>query len=112
MSCPTYPHLRCTSHITCTCVGCRVCACSGEVITRAHGDVRDNIGHPSTNGQMVAIDPDGRVIAMHLYDGLIKVWTGVWTGVWAGVWRIAQWRLHDAFTAYVMEHPFNTSIML
>ncbi|GAX83262.1 hypothetical protein CEUSTIGMA_g10688.t1 [Chlamydomonas eustigma] len=44
-----------------------------SVVTRAHGDVRDNIGSPSENGQLAALDPEGRAIAMHLYCGLIKV---------------------------------------
>ena len=43
------------------------------VTTRAHGDVRDNIGAASENGQLAGLDPDGRAIAMHLYSGLVKV---------------------------------------
>jgi len=46
---------------------------SKTVTTRAHGDVRDNIGAPAENGQLASLDPDGRAIAMHLYSGLIKV---------------------------------------
>lgn len=46
---------------------------TGEPITRAHGDVRDQIGVPSQNGQLCMIDPKSRAIAMHLYDGLIKI---------------------------------------
>ncbi len=48
-------------------------ACAGDVVTRAHGDVKDNIGQPCPNGQMAVLDPEGRAIAMHLYNGLVKV---------------------------------------
>ncbi|XP_031130290.1 DNA damage-binding protein 1-like [Ipomoea triloba] len=44
-----------------------------EVITRAMGDVSDRIGRPTDNGQIGIIDPDCRLIGLHLYDGLFKV---------------------------------------
>lgn len=46
---------------------------SGELITRAMGDVSDRIGRPTDNGQIGIIDPDCRLIGLHLYDGLFKV---------------------------------------
>ncbi|KAL1805820.1 hypothetical protein ACET3Z_028888 [Daucus carota] len=46
---------------------------AGEVITRAMGDVSDRIGRPTDNGQIGIIDPDCRLIGLHLYDGLFKV---------------------------------------
>ncbi|KAL9818275.1 putative transcription factor WD40-like family [Arabidopsis thaliana] len=46
---------------------------SSELITRAMGDVSDRIGRPTDNGQIGIIDPDCRVIGLHLYDGLFKV---------------------------------------
>ncbi|CAM8892866.1 unnamed protein product [Rhodiola kirilowii] len=46
---------------------------SSEVITRAMGDVSDRIGRPTDNGQIGIIDPDCRMIGLHLYDGLFKV---------------------------------------
>ncbi len=47
-------------------------------MTRAKGDVQDQIGRPVDNGQMGLIDPDCRLLALHLYDGLLKV--GWWEG--------------------------------
>ncbi|XP_076940007.1 DNA damage-binding protein 1-like [Bidens hawaiensis] len=44
-----------------------------EVVTRAMGDVSDRIGRPTDNGQIGIIDPDCRLIGLHLYDGLFKV---------------------------------------
>ncbi|KAG6419373.1 hypothetical protein SASPL_121593 [Salvia splendens] len=46
---------------------------TGEVITRAMGDVSDRIGRPTDNGQIGIVDPDCRLIGLHLYDGLFKV---------------------------------------
>jgi hypothetical protein len=42
-------------------------------VTRASGDVRDAIGRPVEAGQLAAVDPDCRCIALHLYDGQLKV---------------------------------------
>ncbi|KAK6154837.1 hypothetical protein DH2020_009085 [Rehmannia glutinosa] len=36
------------------------------------GDVSDRIGRPTDNGQIGIIDPDCRLIGLHLYDGLFK----------------------------------------
>ncbi|WOL18645.1 DNA damage-binding protein 1 [Canna indica] len=46
---------------------------TSELITRAMGDVSDRIGRPTDNGQIGIIDPDCRIIGLHLYDGLFKV---------------------------------------
>ncbi|XP_064934363.1 DNA damage-binding protein 1 [Musa acuminata AAA Group] len=46
---------------------------TSELITRAMGDVSDRIGRPTDNGQIGLIDPDCRLIGLHLYDGLFKV---------------------------------------
>ncbi|KAF2317850.1 hypothetical protein GH714_041167 [Hevea brasiliensis] len=46
---------------------------ASELITRAMGDVSDRIGRPTDNGQIGIIDPDCRLIGLHLYDGLFKV---------------------------------------
>ncbi|CAH2078400.1 unnamed protein product [Thlaspi arvense] len=40
---------------------------------RAMGDVSDRIGRPTDNGQIGIIDPDCRLVGLHLYDGLFKV---------------------------------------
>ncbi|KAJ3708399.1 hypothetical protein LUZ61_012104 [Rhynchospora tenuis] len=46
---------------------------SSDLITRAMGDVSDRIGRPTDNGQIGIVDPDCRLIGLHLYDGLFKV---------------------------------------
>ncbi|CAN1331562.1 DNA damage-binding protein 1 [Linum perenne] len=46
---------------------------ASELITRAMGDVSDRIGRPTDNAQIGIIDPDCRLIGLHLYDGLFKV---------------------------------------
>ncbi|XP_024030432.1 DNA damage-binding protein 1 isoform X2 [Morus notabilis] len=46
---------------------------TSELITRAMGDVSDRIGRPTDNGQIGIIDPECRLIGLHLYDGLFKV---------------------------------------
>lgn len=45
-------------------------------MTRASGDASDTIGRPVDNGQLGILDPDGRAIGLHLYDGLLKVRAG------------------------------------
>ncbi|KAK4722976.1 hypothetical protein R3W88_013209 [Solanum pinnatisectum] len=44
-----------------------------KLITRLMGDVSGETGHPMDNGQIGIIDPDVRLIGLHLYDGLFKV---------------------------------------
>eukprot|EP00252_Welwitschia_mirabilis_P019638 TRINITY_DN4603_c0_g1_i1.p1 TRINITY_DN4603_c0_g1~~TRINITY_DN4603_c0_g1_i1.p1 ORF type:complete len:1092 (+),score=216.35 TRINITY_DN4603_c0_g1_i1:257-3532(+) len=44
-----------------------------KLVTRWSGDVSDRIGRPTDNGQIGIIDPDCRLIGLHLYDGLFKV---------------------------------------
>ncbi|KAL4542634.1 hypothetical protein Ndes2526B_g09435 [Nannochloris sp. 'desiccata'] len=44
-----------------------------ELITRAHGDVADKVGRPCEAGQIGIIDPDCRLIGLHLYDGHFKI---------------------------------------
>ncbi|OVA12038.1 Cleavage/polyadenylation specificity factor [Macleaya cordata] len=46
---------------------------TSDLVTRAAGDVSDRIGRPTDNGQIGIIDPDCRLIGLHLYDGLFKV---------------------------------------
>lgn len=45
----------------------------GELKARANGDVQDKIGRPADFGQLGLIDPECRMIGLHLYDGLFKV---------------------------------------
>ena len=43
------------------------------IINRARGNVRDKAGRDIETGPRGFVDPDGRVIGMHLYEGLLKV---------------------------------------
>jgi DNA damage-binding protein 1 len=45
----------------------------GELVTLANGDLQDRRGRPTDIGQIGIIDPDCRLIGLHLYDGLFKV---------------------------------------
>ncbi len=45
---------------------------TGELITRANGNVEDRVGRPADNGQLGIIDHQCRLIGLHLYDGLFK----------------------------------------
>ena len=47
---------------------------SGELVTRANGNVEDRVGRPADNGQLGIIDHQCRLIGLHLYDGLFKAW--------------------------------------
>eukprot|EP00003_Mantamonas_plastica_P022436 TRINITY_DN380_c1_g1_i2.p1 TRINITY_DN380_c1_g1~~TRINITY_DN380_c1_g1_i2.p1 ORF type:complete len:1241 (+),score=459.79 TRINITY_DN380_c1_g1_i2:225-3725(+) len=46
---------------------------SGEIVTRAGGDLADKVGRRADIGALGAIDPQNRLIGMHLYDGMLKV---------------------------------------
>ena len=46
---------------------------SGELITKAMGDVSDRIGNRVDSGQITRIDPERRMIGLHIYDGFFKV---------------------------------------
>eukprot|EP00894_Picocystis_sp_ML_P001100 jgi/Pico_ML_1/51617/g2612.t1 len=46
---------------------------NGEITTRAKGDIQDKIGKPADNGQIGIVDPECRMIGLHLYDGTFKV---------------------------------------
>ena len=48
----------------------------GDIVTRAHGDLSDRVGKPCDNGQLCAIEPECRMIGLHMYDGLFKVIPG------------------------------------
>jgi hypothetical protein len=56
---------------------------AGELVTRANGDVKDTIGGPADNGQLALVDPDCRVIGLHLYDGVFKVCMRATRAMWA-----------------------------
>ena len=44
-----------------------------EVVTKAYGNVGDRIGKRSETGTLAIIDPDSKVIALRIYDALLKV---------------------------------------
>ncbi len=48
-----------------------------EVVTKAQGDVKDAAGRPVDHGQLAVVDPEKRMIALQLYDGVLKVWLTV-----------------------------------
>lgn len=48
-------------------------ASTHQVITKAHGTIRDSIGRSSEIVTSGNIDPDGRLIGMNLYEGYFKV---------------------------------------
>lgn len=48
-------------------------AAARQVVTKAHGSVRDAIGRSSETVTTDNIDPEGRLIGMNLYEGYFKV---------------------------------------
>ena len=46
---------------------------SGELLTKAMGDVTDTVGRMIDSGPIMHIDPERRLIGLHLYDGFFKV---------------------------------------
>ncbi|KAL4855081.1 DNA damage-binding protein 1 [Chlorella vulgaris] len=46
---------------------------SGELVTRANGDASDRVGRQVELGQRGLVDPQQRLIGLHIYDGLLKV---------------------------------------
>jgi DNA damage-binding protein 1 len=45
----------------------------GKIVTRANGDLRDNVGRPAEHAAIAIIDPRCRLIALRIYDGLLKL---------------------------------------
>ncbi|ORX56642.1 hypothetical protein BCR36DRAFT_345983 [Piromyces finnis] len=45
----------------------------GRIITEFNGNANDITKNESENGQLYSIDPNSRVIALHLYQGLIQI---------------------------------------
>ena len=46
---------------------------SGAIETRAAGNVRERVGRPSDDAFLTAVDPGSRALALHLYDGFVKI---------------------------------------
>ena len=45
----------------------------GRVETRAHGNVADRVGRPSETGILIDVDVANQLIALRLYEGVLKV---------------------------------------
>ena len=48
-------------------------SCAGELVTQAAGDASSRVGRVNENGSTGIIDPLCRMIALHIYDAIIKV---------------------------------------
>lgn len=48
------------------------CSRPWGVARRASGSVEDRLGRPTDNGQIGVVDPECRLIGLHLYDGMFK----------------------------------------
>lgn len=46
---------------------------TGELRTRANGDLKDQIGRPTEAGHIGIVDPSCSLLGFHLYDGHFKV---------------------------------------
>jgi len=46
---------------------------TGEIKTRANGDAVDKVGNLAGIGQIGLVDPECRMLGMHIYDGFFKV---------------------------------------
>ena len=46
---------------------------AGQLITLANGDVQDKVGRPCDDGHHGVIDPECRMIALLMYDAMMKV---------------------------------------
>lgn len=44
-----------------------------EFVTEANGDISDKVGRRADSGQIALVEPNHRMIGLHLYDGLFKV---------------------------------------
>ncbi len=59
---------------------------NGELITRAIGDMADPVARPALEGIKTVIDPNCRLIGLHMYEGLFKVCVGGCLGWRSHVW--------------------------
>ena len=46
---------------------------TGKIITTTNGDIKDRVGKAADVGQLAAIEPQSRVVLLHLYDRLVKI---------------------------------------
>jgi DNA damage-binding protein 1 len=44
-----------------------------QIATKAFGDLRDRIGRPSERGPILLVDPQQKMVAFFLVQGLLKV---------------------------------------
>ena len=68
----------------------------GEIVTEARGNVADRIGRPADAGQICAIEPESRMIGLHLYvyppllTALDRVASPPHLFVWPGTWQVRR----------------------
>ena len=83
----------------------------GDIVTRAHGDLSDRVGKPCDNGQLCAIEPECRMIGLHMYDGLFKVIPGkLRSSDDAFNIRLEELKVHDV--AFLHGYPKPTLALL
>ena len=46
---------------------------TGHIVTKAKGDSSEGSGRPADQGQIALVDPQGRLVALHIFDGILKV---------------------------------------
>lgn len=46
---------------------------TGEIITKANGNISDRTARPAEHTQVAIIDPENRMIILHLYVGMLNV---------------------------------------
>lgn len=87
---------------------------AGELVTRANGDASDRVGRQVEAGQRGIVDPECRLIGLHLYDGLFKACLAVAAAAAAApsllsllwCWAAAMPALH-AFNTLTLPTPLS-----
>lgn len=46
---------------------------TGEIITKANGNISDRTARPAEHAQVAIIDPQNRMIILHLYVGILNI---------------------------------------
>ena len=52
---------------------CRLSFAGGNVYTEKHWDSNDVAGRPSRLGHLLAVEPSGQCLALHMHEGLVKI---------------------------------------
>lgn len=48
-------------------------ACTGDWVTVTTGSVHQRVGNEARNGPLAFLDPDHRIVGLHLYDGQLRI---------------------------------------